>query len=61
MSVTPAHHSPGRTLRRELALVLAFKFAALALLWFAFFRAPAPADPHRLVAPHPPQASESKP
>jgi hypothetical protein len=56
----PKHRS-GRTLGREIALVLALKFAALALLWFAFFRAPVPADPQQLFEAHPPQASESTP
>jgi len=59
--VKRASHSPGRTLGREIALVLALKIAALALLWFAFFRAPVSADPQRLVPSHPPQASESTP
>jgi len=59
--VSHAEHRPGRTLGRELAIVLALKFAALALLWFAFFRAPVPADPQQLVAARPPQASESTP
>jgi hypothetical protein len=61
MPVNQSEHRSGRTLGRELALVLALKFAALALLWFAFFRAPAPVDPQHLVATHPPQASESTP
>ena len=54
-------HKSGRTLGREIALVLALKLAALALLWFAFFRAPVSADPQQLFAAHPPQASESTP
>jgi hypothetical protein len=54
-------HRPGRTLGREIALVLALKLVALALLWFAFFRAPVSADPQQLFAAHPPQASESTP
>ena len=60
-AVTHPRNRPARTLGREIALVLVLKFAALALLWFAFFRAPVPADPQQLVAAHPPQASESKP
>lgn len=56
-----AQQRPGRTLGREIALVLALKIAALALLWLAFFRAPVPADPQQLFAAHPPQASESTP
>jgi hypothetical protein len=54
-------HRPGQKLGREIALVLAIKVAALALLWFAFFRAPVSANPQQLFAAHPPQASESKP
>lgn len=61
MSVNHAKHSPGRTLGREIALVLALKVAALALLWFAFFSAPVSTDPQHLVAAHPPHASESTP
>jgi hypothetical protein len=61
MTVNRSEHRSGRTLGRELALVLALKFAVLALLWFAFFRAPAPADPQRLFAASPPHASESTP
>ena len=54
-------HKSGRTLGREITLVLVLKLAALALLWFAFFRAPVSADPQQLFAAHPPQASESTP
>jgi hypothetical protein len=61
MSVNHAKHTPGRKLKREIALVLAIKLAALALLWFAFFRAPVPADPQHLVGARPPHASESTP
>jgi hypothetical protein len=61
LPVNRTRHRSGRTLGHEITLVLALKFTALALLWFAFFRAPVPADPQQLVPAHPPQASESKP
>ena len=50
---------PANTLAREVTLVLALKLALLALLWFAFFRAPVPADPARLFAHDAPPARES--
>jgi len=59
--VNRTRHKSGRTLGREITLVLVLKLAALALLWFAFFRAPVSADPQQLFAAHPPQASESTP
>jgi hypothetical protein len=47
-------------LAREVGIVLAVKLAALAVLWFAFFRAPPPADPQRLFAPVQPTPQESQ-
>ncbi|MGE5129930.1 MAG: cytochrome oxidase putative small subunit CydP [Sphingomonadaceae bacterium] len=47
-------------LAREVGVVLAVKLAALALLWFAFFRAPPPADPQRLFAPAQTTTQESE-
>jgi hypothetical protein len=59
--VNRTRHKSGRTLGREITLVLVLKLAALALLWFAFFRAPVSADLQQLAPAHSPQASESKP
>jgi hypothetical protein len=47
-------------LARELGVVLAVKLAALAVLWFAFFRAPPPGDPQRLFGPAQPTTQESQ-
>jgi hypothetical protein len=47
-------------LAREVGVVLAVKLAALAALWFAFFRAPPPADPQSLFAPSQPTTQESR-
>jgi hypothetical protein len=35
-------------LARRIAVLLVVKLLALAVLWFAFFRAPVPAEPARL-------------
>jgi hypothetical protein len=51
---------PREHLAREVGVVLAVKLAALAVLWFAFFRAPPPADPQRLFAPTQPTTQESQ-
>jgi hypothetical protein len=51
---------PRKRLAREVGVVLAVKLAALAALWFAFFRAPPPADPQRLFAPAQTTTQESK-
>jgi hypothetical protein len=38
-------------LARKIALLLIVKLVALSVLWFAFFRAPVPAEPARLFQP----------
>jgi hypothetical protein len=43
----------GLCLARELAFVLAVKLAALAVLWFVFFRGPLPTDAAQRLAPAP--------
>jgi len=51
---------PARSpLARELAVVLALKLAALALLWFLFFRASAQLDGARLYPVSAPPAGEA--
>jgi hypothetical protein len=47
-------------LAREVGVVLAVKLAALAVLWFAFFRTPPPADPQRLFSPAQATTQESE-
>lgn len=48
-----------RTLAREITLVLVIKFAALLLIWFAFFRAEPFIEPARLFLPGPSSDQES--
>ena len=60
---SPDHAQSARRrerLAREVGVVLAVKLAALAVLWFAFFRAPPPAEPQRLFAPAQATAQESE-
>jgi hypothetical protein len=46
-------------LGRKIALLLIVKLAALCVLWFAFFRAPVPAEPARLFQSDAKHARES--
>jgi hypothetical protein len=48
-------------LARKIAILLIVKLLALGALWFAFFRAPVPAEPARLFQSDAKHVGESSP